>query len=1380
MSDPSKSSSMGDVFRQRRAAAAAASASSASSSSNNKNSGSRLTPITSHSSKPASGFGSNAAEGSASGGGGRNSFAEIQREQELLSKQQQQQQGSQISQRYQSSNTAHNQYQQRGVQQQQQPMTDEYGRLVRPTGSSPRGNNAASRGGEYTRDNSRGGGDRYNNSNTSSNTRHSGTATTTNRSSSRHNNNDSDFKSSLPTEQGVIHTLLDKFGFIQCADRPKELFFHYSEYVSGHSDTLNIGDEVEFKIGMAEDRRGGSGGGEKGKWSAYNVTLLPKGTIYWEKEDEPIGERRRGVIESVAVKGVRGNNRNSIASVEGLIYLVNDDKEESSGEDDKKMEIYWTFSDYSTKSNNNKPSGSGGRNSSSSLPRLDKKDIAEFTLVTERRTGKKYARNITLVQSERERQRIEYETKLLQNATLERGKVVSNNGDFGFLKSVNRKEDIYFHVSHIILPEDNDDSDASSLLKEGQDVEFYVVNECSSSASSGGGGRGKKGVKSLSARKIKLLPKGSVKFEKVIAQGVTGIVVDCPVQSVMEPFGGNSRSGGVYVERRKSDMGKIRLQQEIIVKVNDDDDGEEQVITEVMLHPDMYPGGTFAISRTGSEVGCWIRPGDILLFDVVRKIADGVCHATPTKFVRPGDGSSMSVVEDKALSSAKPRIHLIETSLCGRAQGIVRSIHDDNYGFIQLAERSVDAYFPLFEVFPSEIQKDLVRNNPDLPVTKGRVQIEVGMEVEFDLSLQMLTNAGGGRGGGGGRYKQNSRSYEKESLRGRRVQILPKGSVKDKVEIAYGVKASVTRVDPKQPFVGTIELEDSMKVEIYDKRHPLVARLLDDILAGRYGSEDVIFHDVLSEKDAQVVISMVNAKDDLYWSYVPENADGHSRKLCITVKRQSSESEEHKEEGSDPIENPAVETSTTTTTTEDTNEASDKKQDVVSGGKKKGGADGKKGKKTNKAIKSLRFDKNSFPDITIGPLGVGDVVTCDIFQSRKSGAFLVENIAVIERKERPVVVVSDNEDGSKQNQTKKSLSGFVSEVVPSRQFGFITAVNNEGARTGEHVFFHFKDVESSSAENVAQGGKKFAKRQDPVTKGDEVKFDAGTGKNGKLSATNITILPRGTLKMPTKANNTSSSSCTGYILIEPSHTTLANTPAHVVTQSGPAAAGAGGRWANVRDDKSNGKSGSNIQEGGVILLLSDPSNLFSPKPTMSSPIKKTNSTEGSEASQKVAAEEAKTTDEVAPAVAESDVDKSETKDVENSTQSAVGTHIRYKLSSVASRGYSNGRSDGPKRGDLVSFGKTKGVNLVKDIRVEKAAAATSLRGTLTDINIDNDTAVFVSLMENNETKKYEINLTEVVSCDKKMLKDQEQVDGVLYEGKIYGGRCLHFSSFCSY
>ena len=66
---------------------------------------------------------------------------------------------------------------------------------------------------------------------------------TMNTRNSRSNNNP---QASLPVEQGIIHTLLDKFGFITCTDRDRELFFHYSKFKErdrqGHSDDLNIGD----------------------------------------------------------------------------------------------------------------------------------------------------------------------------------------------------------------------------------------------------------------------------------------------------------------------------------------------------------------------------------------------------------------------------------------------------------------------------------------------------------------------------------------------------------------------------------------------------------------------------------------------------------------------------------------------------------------------------------------------------------------------------------------------------------------------------------------------------------------------------------------------------------------------------------------------------------------------------------------------------------------------------------------------------------------------------------------------------------------------------------------------------------------------------------
>mmetsp|Transcript_5965 Transcript_5965/g.11558 ORF Transcript_5965/g.11558 Transcript_5965/m.11558 type:complete len:1473 (-) Transcript_5965:116-4534(-) len=1350
MSDPK---SMGDLFRERRAAAAAAGRNNAG----NTNTNTRQDAQTRTQMK---------------------SFAEIQREQQQQQQRQQKQQPRQQQQQ----------------QQREQNSVDEFGRLMRPTGSS--------------HGNSR-------NTNSGSSHQYGNAANTSRRGASNNNSRGGrqNHRANLPIEQGVIHTLLDKFGFILCADREKELFFHYSEFKEGHSDDLNIGDEVEFRLGRAEERGGRRGGGSEDddKMSAFDVRKLPKGTIYWEKEDEPVGKRWRGCVDQIAreehQRGQRGGmrDRNSggkSGAVDGVIRITDGD------DNGEKIEIYYAPSDYA-------PAKTGQNHS-----RLDRKDVVEFTLVTKRRTGKKYARNITLIQSERERQREEREAKLLEGATLERGKVVSDKGDFGFLRSTTRVEEVYFHISHILSREDGDEK-PRGMLKEGQDVEFYVVNESGGGAPSSGDRRGsKKGGKSLSARKIKVLPQGSVKFEHTIAEGVTGTVTECPVASGMEPFGRrddrrkNDRDGGAVLGNSK--IGKIRLQEEIIVDIND---GEKEVITHVLLPSDAYPGGTFAISRTGSEVGSWIRPGDVLLFDVVKKVIDGTCRAVPTKFIRRAslrstEAADAVVDKNDSLSSAKPSVRLIEPSLCGRAEGVIRSIHD-NYGFIHLAERSVDAYLPLFEVFPAEIQGDLVRNNPDVYLKDdlirnkgGRIQVEVGMEVSFDLSLQMLSNASsGGRAGDRGRYGKQSRSspaaaQEKESLRARRVQILPKGTVKEKIAIAEGVKATVIREDPKQPFVGTLELEKSLKIESGSQRHPLVAKLLDAISEGKYGDEEVTFHDVLSERDAQVVISMVNSRyDGLEWSYAPENNvagdNCHSRKLCIARKKRDGADEDESEqlitsktssdiasmEASDGKEEPplegnedGVENNDEDATAEETavtGTVADKKQDY------------KKKSKKAKIVKALRFDKFSFPDMSVGPLGVGDVVTCDIFQSRRTGAAVIENIKVVERKERSPVVVLDREDGRDNAAAtqRKRICGFVTEAVPSRQFGFISAVDEQGLKTGEHVFFHFKEVESSATVvgggDVAQDGStslSLARSKKPgrsdlnvIRKGDEVKFNAGPGKNGKLTATNVSILPRGTLKIAMNKTDNKSPSCTGYILMEPSHTSLANTPSHVALQSGTApASGGGSRWDNVRDDKSmSSKSGSNAKEGGVILLLSDPSHLFSPKQKMKSPKKTAEAPLDNDNDARADTSSGTESNRTESETENNDSDNAEaSKDaaVQDAAASAVvGMHVLYRSSSIMAN---NRRNDGPKRGDLVTFGKTRGAKLVKDIRVEKMGAATSLRGILTDINKEDDTAVFVSSDDNDG--RYEIKLAEVVSCDKTLLKDKEQVDGILHEGKIFG------------
>ena len=362
---------------------------------------------------------------------------------------------------------------------------------------------------------------------------------------------------STTTEQGTIHTLLDKFGFIHCADRPAELFFHYTS-TSAHWDDLNIGDEVEFRVGP-QQRRGRSS--EEEKLCALDVRVLPKGTIAWEREDEE-GKRWRGSVDRLPGSGQGRDRDRGGDKGKGVIKVEGEDG----------LQATFLSSDYASH-------GSF----------LGKADVVEFSLVTERRTGMKFARNITLIRSERDRLREEREAKLLESATVEQGVVVSDKGDFGFIRSVCRDEEVYFRVSNVLA----DDDGRGMMLKEGQEVEFYVIDETAVGGSSGGGR--KKSSNSLSARKIKLLPKGTVKFEEVLASGVTGMVVDCPIQQGMEPFGGsgNRSDGG----KGSTMMGKIRLDEPMAVEGSD---GE--VVSEVMLHPDLYPGGTFAMNRVGSEM----------------------------------------------------------------------------------------------------------------------------------------------------------------------------------------------------------------------------------------------------------------------------------------------------------------------------------------------------------------------------------------------------------------------------------------------------------------------------------------------------------------------------------------------------------------------------------------------------------------------------------------------------------------------------------------------------------------------------------------------------------------------------------------------------------
>jgi hypothetical protein len=95
----------------------------------------------------------------------------------------------------------------------------------------------------------------------------------------------------------------------------------------------------------------------------------------------------------------------------------------------------------------------------------------------------------------------------------------------------------------------------------------------------------------------------------------------------------------------------------------------------------------------------------------------------------------------------------------------------------------------------------------------------------------------GGGGGGGGRYIKQQ-GGDRESLRARRIRVLPGGTVREKILIESGVRATVSREDTKQPFVGMMELSEPIRFESESAhRHPLVAQLLEAICEGKYGPE---------------------------------------------------------------------------------------------------------------------------------------------------------------------------------------------------------------------------------------------------------------------------------------------------------------------------------------------------------------------------------------------------------------------------------------------------------------------------------------------------------------------------------------------------------------
>lgn len=1028
----------------------------------------------------------------------------------------------------------------------------------------------------------------------------------------------------LPLEHGVICSLRDSFGFIHCADRVDEIFFHYSSVLpiegnnSPHpSDALQMDMEVQFRIGSQQGRN-------DGKLAAFQVQSLPKGTISWETV---VQKRAKGLVE-------RGNPR------DGTIRLLVDEEEHQEG----------TPGEDGTTTIKAKAVGPLVRFAAKDCTaRVTRGDLVQFKLVEERRSKDKWARKIKVLLTDRERQRQEQERKMLEEATVEHGVISSLKGDYGFLRSNKRREDVFFHYSSI-EPSERDESTHYGedelfpgtdelVLKEGQDMKFLVVKDAS------GSGR-------ISARAVQMQPRGSVRFHDVIATGVTGTVSLVP----------QPQDSGHALDTK----GKVLLTTPLPdMEEQEDGTSKKRMVTEVYLSSQDSPGGSFDF-RGGSSVGVWVEVGDLLLFDVVKDISDGACRAVPTHRMEAEREAPMDpkkCQEADSISDDDKRIKLLKMSLPMRSEGVVNALKD-TYGFIHFAERPVDAHFKLFQLLPDQLQKDL-RKSMGLENTDRQgnpLQLSVGAEVQFDMSVHGNISAGP-------RQQQRSKQQnnERENLKAQRVLLLPPGTIRQNITIGEGVRGVVRKENTKHSNSGIVDLDDVIPPVSPEDQHPFVAAMIREFLQDDRINK-IQYDDVQSGKEDKTVIDMIErlGEGQLKYFFVPKPGDFVSNgKLCI----EKLSAEDIATAGIDiaPISG-------------DAHEETDVDVDLSTPKKKV-------------KSKTIRFDRSHFCKALKDeiPPAEGDIVKMDIVQIRRTGHCHPVNLAVVER----------NSTSAEFN----SGVGVVNESVVARKFGFISRIN-EAEAEHESLFFSFDNVFSGSNE--------------PLQKGDEVKFDIQVEKGGKRVAVNVAPLPKGTI--PT---NVDSNTCQGLILMIPSHSILKNTPTRTRSSdlaSMARAKATGGRWDKVvlDDDKVKQQTKDISKEDGFALLLHDPSGMFG----------------------KLA-------------------------------QDDQG-YLRYRSDALAIHGKGSSTSSDieskPRRGDLVSFVKSKkGTKHIRDIRIVERGAGKLIRGLLQGLMKDDSgqggSAKFVCL-EGDDT--YDVDLSKIVACIPSGLKEKEPVEGMLHGGILYG------------
>lgn len=623
----------------------------------------------------------------------------------------------------------------------------------------------------------------------------------------------------------------------------------------------------------------------------------------------------------------------------------------------------------------------------------------------------------------------------------------------------------------------------------------------------------------------------------------------------------------------------------------------------------------------------------------------------------------------------------------------------------------MDAYFRTYEFLPDELQNSIRGQEEVTPA--------VGMEVSFDLSYSYHSPRSG------------KKKDEKENLKARRLCVLPPHSILQSKRLAVKVSATVTQ--EHNDGSGFVTLEEPVRGFELVERHPIVAQTLKEFVDSN--DKCLVYPDVLSAADCHVIVSLavlrgletsfVIFKEGRYWllDALPEIAVGNGGRLRVSKPIGEDEEEEILEvfplDNAMPflLETRAEEQSFLGEISLDNTSLASSRHSggaltSFAGSSNASSRRSKKSKK--KKVKPVRVIRYEREDLTGEVLGMGDVVSCDVVQYRRTGAYAATKVTCTKRKliERapPAAAASPAPVVDDAKVVTTGGSGRVAETVPHRHFGFISYTSPESQK--EMLFFHTSSITGSfetdrlKSELHALGPRSRKRGQIKqllqsgadmmLHKGDDVTFDIGEQENGKRVALNIYIAGRASERMKKEV-------CEGIVLMEPSHTTIEEK-----SKNG------NGKW----DVMTKVEKGGEMNRGeGRVLLTSDPQAYYA---------------------------------------------KQQEDGVDPPT--AVGIlHVTYKNDHLSS----SITNAPPRRGDLVQFTPCKSSSHISISKVVKKGAYPMVKGHLESLT--STTGIFVPKGNTRDGDTFVLDLVrEVVSCDGALLKEMEQVEGIVYDGGLHG------------